>query len=102
MVYVQNTFMGFQIPITVGIKLYSISVILTFHMMNCTSKFTWMDLNTFPSMVYVQNTFMGFQIHITGIIQLISINGNLTTYMQKAKFTLMEIDYPFAPSENSH
>ena len=82
MVYVQNTFMGFQIPITVGIKLYSISVILTFHMMNCTSKFTWMDLNTFPSMVYVQNTFMGFQIHITGIIQLISINGNLTTYAE--------------------
>ena len=53
-------------------------------------------------MVYVQNTFMGFQIHITGIIQLISINGNLTTYLQKDKFTLMEIDYPFAPSENSH
>ena len=40
MVYVQNTFMGFQIPITVGIKLNAINVILAFHMMNCTSKFT--------------------------------------------------------------
>ena len=65
MVYVQNTFMGFQIRITVVIKLNAINVILAFHMMNCTSKFTWMDLNNLPSMVYVQNTFMGFQIHIS-------------------------------------
>ena len=38
--YVQNTFMVFQIPITVVIKLNAINVILTVYMMECPSKFT--------------------------------------------------------------
>ena len=40
MLFVWNTFMGFHIPITGVNKLISIDGISTFHIMDCTSKFT--------------------------------------------------------------
>ena len=65
------------IPIPGVTNVIFINGISSFHIMACTSKFTWMYLNSFPSMVYVDNSFMGIQIPITGVVKSISINGNL-------------------------